>query len=135
MIDSVKRLGKIALIVSGTYCCSLLCLELPSVILSQGIESQSQLEELLAKEKKKLNCDKNIKAKLTFDYNNPISIKNEDGSYEIFLSEFGHNVSTLRHELYHIADGHLDNPNRNWISYFFWYEPQAALYESFGLKL
>ncbi len=99
---------------------------------SPKIESQNRLEILLEEEKKKLKCTKDIKAEL-FGSPIPHGIKKENGTYEIKLNGNLATESILKHELYHICDGHTDS-RYSFLKYHFWYEPQAMMYETFGLE-
>lgn len=61
-----------------------------------------------------------------------------DGSYEMRITEKGSNKYTVRHELYHIADGYLDQYDgliEDKIKYLFIEEPQATLYAATGIEL
>lgn len=66
--------------------------------------------------------------------------KLSNGEYEIVLSPRGSNLSKLRHEFYHVADGHCYKSGKgnsglnNTLTYLFWYEPQARIYQTKGLK-
>jgi hypothetical protein len=119
------------------YYLSLVGTQYVSIKSSPKITSQSHLEEILDDEMKKAGIDSDIdlKIKLSDDEDEVSHLKRfMDGSYEIILSPYGSNVSTLRHELYHLADGHLDNGHFSLTKYFFWYEPQATIYQLTGLK-
>ena len=111
---------------------------------SPHIYSQSQLERLLAVEKEELKCQKNIIATLggTDGSRSGSFSSTVNEVYLIELSERGRNLSVLQHELYHICDGHYENEKKEislpflipQLNYFFWYEPQAAVYAATGLK-
>ena len=117
---------------------------LPSIALinSQRITSQSQLEKLLREERKKLsdgNDDFIIEAELVAqDVGSSEKLKN--GHYRIKMGGFVAKDSTLRHELYHIFDGHIDDaastPSKvlRSLKYFFVHEPQAVAYQAFGIR-
>ena len=54
-----------------------------------------------------------------------------DDEYEIILSNEGYNIATLKHELFHIMDGHADNSLPyiiKFLSYAFYEEPRASYY-------
>ena len=80
--------------------------------------------------------------------NDPLSMyfpeQVEDNSYIIYLTEEHRNRSIIRHELYHIADGHVDDGARVGaeygdggfqLFYYLLYEPQASIYSVFDIKL
>ncbi len=99
---------------------------------SQKIKSQAQLEIVLEEEKKRLKCNKDIEAEL---FGSPIPYaKKENDAYEIKLNGKLATESILKHELYHVCDGHIDS-GYSFLKYHFWYEPQAMMYETFGLEL
>jgi len=151
---ALRKVGKIAYrVIIGTtiYTALMMGTQFVSSALSNKIESQQQLERLLREKRKEIapNNSAVIDAELSDDPDIPsYSYKNGDGSYGIVLSKHWHNESTLEHELYHILDGHLDGSRRTrngrfvtqdglpgFLKYFFWYEPQATIYEATGLKL
>lgn len=103
--------------------------------ISPKINNQSQLEQILNKEKKQAGIKKDIMldVKLGCDEDGgSYSEKISEKKYKIRLSS-PTSLSTLKHELYHIADGHCDN-SFNRLKYFFIDEPQATIYEITGLK-
>ncbi len=108
---------------------------------SPRINNQSELETILKEERKKLLIKDNyaIHVNLT-DKNIGNAGKIKENKYKINLGGKFRNISCLRHELYHIADGHCDDclsrniPYRI-IKYLCYYEPQAILYQVAGIKL
>lgn len=115
-----------------------------SKLVSQTITNQTELEEILKEEESKLGIiDKRISAKFgKANGGNGHCNKLPDGSYNITLQDGKEgNRSTLRHELYHIYDGHLEdkksisNELLKDLKYFFVYEPQAVLYQSLDVRL
>lgn len=105
------------------------------------LKTEQELQYALAEEAKELGiADKKIAAR--FDDTNSLaaySRKLTDGSYEIILGTI-QSRPVLRHELYHIADGHHEDVQskegiEKALMYFFVYEPQAAVYELWGWKL
>lgn len=125
-LDTAIALSSYLVLLTGT--------QTISSVNSPKITSQNQLEQMLETEKKRLNCDKPVVAKLC-DYDVAQSKKNDKSVYEIDLGGKCSTLSTLRHELYHIADGHLDEQICTNGRYLFWEEPQATMYEAFGLRL
>lgn len=84
---------------------------------SQEIASQSQLEELAKTEIKKLGLEtKQIRVVLSDKERNLAfgtilgltERKHNERNYKITLYKNGHNTATLKHELYHIYKGHLN---------------------------
>lgn len=108
---------------------------------SPNITTQSQLEELIKQERVKIDPEnKSIIYSKLVEEDKGISRKLSDGKYSIFLGGIGANESTLRHELYHILDGHCedgleDGSNlKKFVKYLFHDELQATIYQSTGLK-
>ena len=98
----------------------------------------SQIEEKISEERKFLNIYDKASIKFTSIEEgtvgpNAYSHKIKDNEYGIALSKGFMNLSVLRHELFHIADGHLEGSEESrYISrYFrtlFWEEPRAIFY-------
>ncbi len=110
-------------------------------IVSPKITTQGKLEQLVKEERRKidpLNND-NISANIFLE-KAASSRKLGDRSYQIEMGGFFATETTLRHELYHILDGHCDdnfelNPSlKNKLRYIYWHEPQARIYQITGLK-
>ncbi len=100
--------------------------------ISDKISSQSELEVILGQEKRKLGNTQNIKAVLS---DTPISFSGitKEGELKIVVGgEFACRPA-VRHELYHIHDGHIGNDSI--LIYYFWTEPQATLYSLTGIQL
>jgi hypothetical protein len=66
-----------------------------------------------------------------------------DNKYEIHLNPpLGYTRFVIKHELYHIADGHCEKQYLNTfkdqigfaLNLMYWYEPQAVIYSLTGLK-
>ncbi len=114
---------------------------------SDQIQTQKQLNEHLEIEKRKLNTENlNISAKFEIVNDTSYSTRVGENQYEIVLSKRGQNVATLKHELYHIVDGHCDDDQgvqealniedlKFKIKYLFNYELKAALYSFKEWKL
>ena len=108
---------------------------------SFSLKTPQELQYALDEEAKELGiADKKIVAR--FDDANSFaaySRKLPDGSYKIILGTI-RSRPVLRHELYHIADGHHEDVQskeglEKAVGYFFVYEPQAAAYELWGWRL
>jgi len=131
----------ITFVTGSLYVAGLMGVSTISNKLSPKINSQTQLEEVVEREKKKLDpLNKfNISAKLS-PRKVAVSRSLRNGKYEIEIDENYATESRVKHELYHIIDGHCDDVymiksklGRN-LKYLFWYEPQAVIYQSTGLK-
>lgn len=108
-------------------------------IVAGQIRDRSVLEEVLVEERDRLNIGKDVKITIK-ESNRETNYAEKTGAneYSIYLTTKGHNRDVLRHELYHIADGHCERSMEkpiNKIIYFFWEEPQAKIYTLTGLKL
>lgn len=104
--------------------------------------SPLQIEEKIVEERKKRDISDKVSIKLVSpNQKDPraYSRKIRDNEYELGLSKGAMNLGALRHELYHIADGHLEGiEGRAYISRYgralFWDEPRAILYSFKGEK-
>jgi len=99
------------------------------------IKNKSHLEQMLKEEKKKLNLGDDIKIVVELKDNNKgfsYAKKTGKNQYFINLKKNSHNLHVLKHELYHIADGHCDAEKMNLLRFFYIEEPQAIFYSSFG---
>ena len=144
-----KKATQIFLIANCIHICGfILGLNNISNKLGKSINNESELEERLQEEKTKLNFDNSIRisaylSKDDEDYAG--SQKIGYNKYRITLSPKYHTVATLRHELYHIYDGHCDNLGKascsnaerlkKVIKSLYLYEPKAIIYDLTGLKL
>lgn len=106
---------------------------------SPALKSKQHAEQFIKKEQKKLMIeDKGIELVIKETEKNGYAIKIGDNQYAIAVNPKCLNEGMIKHEIYHIADGHCDAklrpiPFLAW--YTFYYEPQAALYSAFGIKL
>lgn len=115
----------------------------------QKIKDRAHLEILVNQEKEKLGFkNKNIEVYFIPFINTSIATKLNKNDYRIFLSSKQRTIETLRHEFYHIFDGHCDEGYelykngktfgkklKNDIKYNYIYEPQAVVYSLTGIKL
>jgi len=123
------------------YLLSLMGIERYTSQNSPKIENQSHLERIVKIEIEKMGLkDKNIKVKLSNDRgikSNATQFK--DNHYEIILSPPHNDLGVLRHELYHIADGHFLTEKEikeigifegiiYKFGYIYYREPKAAIY-------
>lgn len=114
---------------------------------SQRIETQAELESIVEEEAQKLGLKKRVKAFLHDGLkasSDKIRWYSEDGDfsyYKIDVGGFQAKRSTVKHELYHIHKGHFERRENirskilQELAYLFKYEPQATLYELFGIKV
>lgn len=104
------------------------------------LKDKKHAEQILKREQKKLGIeDKKIELILEETLEEKYKAhgaarKVGPNSYQIFLIPKELNDSIIKHEVYHIADGHCDSQG-GVITYFFYYEPQARLYAAFGIEL
>ena len=128
----IKKLGWALALALSLYVLGLQGTQRISRINSPKIRSQSQLEEQLLRERERLGMNGKIVINTKIG-NNSYTTKIRDNEYELNLKKNA-SLSTLRHELYHIYDGHCDTKHLTKLPYLFWYEPQATIYEATGLK-
>jgi len=103
--------------------------------------SPERLEQELYEERQKLSLEGKI-IHIRYDPNDEMANgsilayaqKIDENKYNIVLGKNGLNVGSLRHELYHIADGHFETKNYSLMKYYFILEPQANYYAAFGWK-
>ena len=102
-----------------------------------GFRDRKQLNQLFEQECKKLKIeDKNIKISLT-DKELRAYTRRVGNEYTIVMHPQISSEVVLKHELYHIADGHLEE-NYGFFEplvYWFYKEPQATIYSITGLEL
>lgn len=93
------------------------------------ITSQQQLDMLLEKGKAALGCDENVRAVLVDKF--AAETKSWGGQNLIRLGGEGAKEGVLKHEVYHVCDGHTKlELGLNYL----WLEPQATLYAVTGLR-
>ena len=108
---------------------------------SPELETQSQLESYLSEKIQQLQItDKDIT--IRFGSTEPfvgsevdgVTFKSGPNKYGIVISPEDREKSTVRHELYHIADGHFEKLERSGGERSLWPEVQATMYAATGLK-
>jgi hypothetical protein len=148
-IDNViGGIGKVARGATSALLIYIGCLIAIEGYASLGAEkvNATNLDRLVKEERARLNMPDDVSIEVTFVPKVANSQKLSDKSYAIRLSNDLSYRSTLKHELYHIADGHCDslfedneighiNIGHAIAKFLFCHEPQAALYEAFGLRL
>jgi hypothetical protein len=145
---SIKGCVRKALIVgflgAQFFCGGHIILNDISELCSESIRDQAHLVGVLQEEKEKLGIpDKKIYAR--FGETRRVlghAEKIGEDSYEIILDPVqGRKIANLRHELYHIYDGHVEgmenssNGIEGLLKRVFVYEPQALVYQVFGIRL
>ena len=109
---------------------------------STRIYNTSQARDFIEKERKKIDPENHCEIGALFWrwYNEANSYKKGDKRYLIEIGGIFTTEAVIKHELYHILDGHLDdNKIRSKLlskfMYYYYYEPQATLYQTTGIKL
>ena len=106
-----------------------------SVKNSSKIKDAHDLEILLRQEKKKLGIeDKIISASFNDTLLTSYAIKKEN-NYEILIAQRHRCLGTLKHELFHIAAGHLDRSKTRLFRKYYLEEPSAMIYSLKDIKL
>jgi hypothetical protein len=148
-IDNViGGIGKVARGATSALLIYIGCLIAIEGYASLGAEkvNAANLDRVMREERARLSMPNDVSIEVTFSPRFAKSQRLSDKSYAIRLSNALSDRSTLKHELYHITDGHFDslfedneighiNIGRAIAKFFFCHEPQAALYEAFGLRL
>ena len=112
------------------------------------INSQEDLTRIVSEERKILNIPDSIKI-ISEYYNSdkvvPNARKLNHNNYKIQIGTLSLETrGTVKHELYHIADGHCDLGEQQLfkesklafgVIYLFYGEPQAIIYSAFNIKL
>lgn len=130
-----KKAALYAGLAAGIHMGGMTITQIATTELSERIRDQKHLEQVVKEERKKLNCNgKDITSYFMTAYDVGESVLNHDGTYTMTVGGGMARRNVVRHELYHICDNHL-REGGNFITYFFWYEPQATLYDTFGWKL
>lgn len=109
---------------------------------SDRITSESQLEQVARTEIEELNpsFDADIDYHLT-EHDAACAYKVAEGEYGVVIGGDFAEETTLRHELYHIFDGHvkkmenIEYPPVEMLRYLFYQEPQAIIYATTGIEL
>lgn len=98
---------------------------------SQSIKDQNHLEQILKRNKEKLEIKgKNIYVRYDDNIKTSFSEKNKDNSYSIFLAKDQRKESVLFHELFHVSDGNTEEKLKGlegFLKFNFYYEPKTAI--------
>ena len=135
----VMKYGAIGIV--GTYVAynaMLAGLKSLNALFYHKINTQEELDRIVDEEAKKLEMVQ-VKAVLHAQFEGLARKNNVDGSLEIHVGGFGARKSVVRHELYHLykhsGRKRPKNPVLRELESMFREEPQAMLYEIFGIKL
>lgn len=144
----VGRAVSTTFVVGCVYLWGLIATQTIIAHLPPEIELQSpHFEQILDRERNRAKICANKVVDVRFDNDKtriPCVRKLYEGKYEIVLSPNGSNLYTLRHELYHIAEGHCDREKtgpyisrifQDSLTSLFWDEPRAMIYGVTKLKL
>jgi len=134
IVDPIIQIAKWSGIGFSGYVAALAAPYFIDGVISKKIESQQELEKIAKEEAKKLNMSKSFNAFLYLE--NEARATESNGEYSIHIGGMAATRHAIRHELYHIHRGHLDHPKKTSLLYYlFVFEPQAVLYECFGIKM
>lgn len=108
---------------------------------SPKLNSMSKIEAIIKEEKKKFGIKPDLAVTVGLTESDmpsaTLNCINGKEQYVIKIGGYSQNEAVLRHELYHIFDGHLGKCPKKKIAYqdyFFWAEPRATFYQLTGLK-
>ncbi|MEK6817681.1 MAG: hypothetical protein AABX80_02660 [Nanoarchaeota archaeon] len=134
-INKILEYGKASLVASVLYATAILGIQVIPQEFSPKI-NKINLEQILNEERKRAGINDTTKINVQLSNEEEevsYAQKINNGEYKIVLPKISANKNVLRHELYHIADGHCDEEFTN-LKYFFIHEPQATIYSITGLK-
>ncbi len=117
-----------------TYGAILLGMQAVSHCDSPKITSISQLEKLVDVERNRVGISDKVSINLVSD-TYPKCEKKSETEYDLRLNLNDLDLSTLRHELFHIKDSQGDSNKRSLFQYLFWDEPRATIYQATGINL
>lgn len=132
MLKNAKYVAAAALVGASCYHSGILALSSIANEINPPIHTQVQLEQAVAKEAESLGCMKRITALLE-GRNGAVAYKTGT-EYVVSVGGDYATYSSVRHEVYHICDGHADT-EPTMLRYWFWGEPQAILYDIFRVRL
>jgi hypothetical protein len=103
-------------------------------LFSPKVHTQEQLEDIVAQERERLDMDKNIFIESRLVPYTEGKARIIDNHYVIEVGGYSATEAVVRHELYHVFDGHQDHPTNTLVN-LFWEEPRTDLYQMFRLDL
>ncbi len=141
-LNSVGKTIQTALYANGLYFATLIGTEFICNRCSEEIKTQTQMEQIAETERRKIDPKNSsmIEYELLKE-DEGCSIKLSENHYKIKMGGSFANKTVLEHELYHILDGHFEESEGIKsafllvLQYHYWQEPQAAIYQAFGIKL
>ncbi len=126
---------------ASTYCGALIGGQLIAINNSPKLNPMSKIEAIIKEEKKKFGIKPDLTITVGLTESNEASATlnciNGKEQYIVKIGGYFREESFLRHELYHIFDGHLGKcPKKRllYTYYFFWAEPRATFYQVTGFK-
>ena len=126
-------------LITGTIAYSaLFATDILSNFPTQKIKSQKELEKIVYEEATILGMDTNIiKCELLNELAGESIYGGDLKNQYIYIGGLLANRKIVRHELYHIYDGHGDHDTKleTELNYWFIEEPKAIIYSFTGLKL
>ncbi len=131
-------------VIIGFYGVSLSGAGILSKAINPRITSQTHLEKILPVERRSAGINDDVLLEILINQDIPRSadvIKLDDKKYRISISANSLDLGTLRHELYHVGRGHchtistMKSGVQRAAYKTFIAEPQAMIYEVFGIKL
>lgn len=139
---SLKEIGHFALegakwisICGGVYFATLFACQFSTTkTFQKKIESKKELEETVKERAKKIGVDSS-KIDVIYPSDSTYVTKDKDGRFKMNFWEGGvfNTVKNIDHELYHILN--CDDKPTTFFKRWFWEEPRATLYGTFGIKL
>jgi hypothetical protein len=134
----IKILNK-GMYVLGAYIALIVTTNNITMLTSDNISSQQHLEKIVEKERMKLDNGKKyiIYPQLISKTWGEAKMISEN-EYKLIIGGSNSTEAAVRHELYHIFDGHCklgENKIINSLEYWFVKEPKAAIYAATGIKL
>ncbi len=139
---AVRGLILVLCILVGSYV-AVLAMSFVGSMLSERIETQRELRAVVVQEAKKLAINPDgVKCRLRPYFEGRIWFNHNTGLARLEVGGWGATRVGVRHELYHLARGHLEPGGRVWgfandsdLVYYFIKEPQAIIYSCTGLRL
>jgi hypothetical protein len=132
----------LVLVALAFYLSVLLASGVAANLTSPAIETQEQLEWVIDAEMVRLGFDNDVVVLgQLIGPDEARAIPLAENVYKVKVGGFLANETTVRHELYHICDGHLEASDilaggfQKGFAYLFWYEPQARIYQITGLRV
>lgn len=141
-----KRLSRLVLMVVGALIglhVGVIGMSMIGCAVSERIETQKDLQAVVAEEAQKLGIDPGrVECRLRRHFEGSIWLNHSSGIARLEVGGLGATRVGVRHELYHLARGHLEQGGHVWgvesdsfLGEWFIVEPQAIIYSCTGIKL